>query len=111
MIDLNNLKKITLKIGAKRIKNGANLSFDFLKHCAGELVEAVNAKFSYENAVVYSEDKTALEESKKNYADELADVIICVLNEAEKADIDIEKAIFDAVEKNRKRAEGIGDKL
>lgn len=37
MIDLNNLKKITLKIGAKRIKNGANLSFDFLKHCAGQL--------------------------------------------------------------------------
>lgn len=39
------------------------------------------------------------------YAHELSDIIICVLNEAEMAEIDIEKAILEVVEKNRLRAE------
>ena len=41
----------------------------------------------------------------------LADIICCVLIIAGKEKIDIEQAIMDCIEKNRRRAEGTGDKL
>ena len=118
MIDLNELKKTTLEIGEKRIANGANLNPDFLKHCAGELVEVVNARQEFKTceSLIVSEVDTnetmvkRCKNLKTEYAHELADIIVCVLNEAEVANIDIEKAIFEVVEKNRLRAEGKGDK-
>ena len=48
---------------------------------------------------------------KKEFASELSDIICCVLITAGKEGIDIEKAVLDCIEKNRKRAEGKGDKL
>lgn len=118
MINLNELKKTTLEIAKKRIANGANLDNDFLKHCGGELVEAVNARYAFATGMnmtlnirpVTKEISEAIDKLQADYACELADIIICVLNEAEKVHIDIEKAILKVVEKNRLRAEGKGDK-
>lgn len=109
MIDLNELKKITLGIYEKRRANGANLGTDHLKHCAGELVEAVNAREEFYERGKRVEEKHYIK-LQTEYAHELSDIIICVLNEAEKANIDIEKAILEVVEKNKLRAEGKGDK-
>lgn len=111
MIDLNELKKTTLEIGKKRIANGANLGTDHLKHCAGEVIEAVKARQEFKNceSLIVSEvdtNETMIKRCKNlktKYAHELADIIVCVLNEAE-------KAILEVVEKNRLRAEGKGDK-
>jgi len=118
MMDLNKIKKITLEVGMARIRNGANLcKGDFLKHCAGEVVEAVQERFrldtfEWERGYCNFESFTdELYKIKHSYSHELADIIICVLNEAEKADIDIEQAILEVIEKNKLRAEGKGDKL
>lgn len=105
MIDLNELKKETLRIAKKREENGAFVktnSFDTLKHCATEVVEATE---------VYSESKKLGVNMISLLSSELADVIVCMLNVAELEKIDIEKALLDCVEKNRKRSEKIGDKL
>lgn len=118
MIDLNELKNVTWEIGKKRIENGAKLSDgDFLKHCAGELVEAVIERNNFDNHLseIYDWDYESFVEKaneiKKRYSHELADIIICVLNEAAKTDIDIENAILEVIEKNKLRAERKGDKL
>lgn len=118
MMDLNEIKKITLEVGRARIKNGAKLcGGDFLKHCAGEVVEAVQERFRLDTFIAEHGyyDSGSLDdqanEIKHSYSHELADIIICVLNEAEKAKIDIEKAILEVIEKNKLRAEGKGDKL
>ncbi|MCQ2575305.1 MAG: hypothetical protein MJ162_01080 [Treponema sp.] len=118
MMDLNEIKKITLEVGKARIKNGAKLcDGDFLKHCAGEVVEAVQERFKLDTFIAehgYYDSGSWGDEADKiklSYSHELADIIICVLNEAEKADIDIEKAILEVIEKNKLRAEGKGDKL
>ena len=50
-------------------------------------------------------------EDEKHFESELADIICCVLIIAGKEDIDIERAIYDCIEKNERRANGIGDKL
>jgi len=109
MIDLNELKKETLRIAKKREENGAFVktnSFETLKHCATEVVEATQVYTEY----VFVKD-SGVRYSTHNLASELADVIVCVLNVAELEKIDIEKALLDCVEKNKKRSEKIGDKL
>lgn len=109
MIDLNELKKQTWEIYKKRVANGATIETDHLKHCAGELIEAVNAREEFYERGKRVEEKRYIK-LQTEYAHELADIIICVLNEAEKANIDIENAILEVVEKNKLRAEGKGDK-
>lgn len=112
------LRKLLWKLERPELKTG--LSFvmgDFLKHCAGEVVEAVQERFKLDTFIAEHGyyDSGSLDdqanEIKHSYSHELADIIICVLNEAEKADIDIEQAILEVIEKNKLRAEGKGDKL
>lgn len=108
MIDLNELKKETLRIAKKREENGAfaeTSSFGMLKHCATEVVEATQALAEYVSIKKLGVNMINILSS------ELADVIVCVLNVAELENIDMEKALLDCVEKNRKRSEKIGDKL
>ena len=107
-MDLNELSKIAFNISEERQKHGAfgkreNSVQNLLKYCAGEVVEAMEAYKDY-NDIESAQDK-------KGFADELADIICCCLIIAGKENIDIEKAILDCIEKNRKRAEGVGDKL
>lgn len=105
MIDLNGLVAESVIISKKRTENGGTESFsvqNLLKHCATEVVEAMEAY------VEHAKKKT--DETKKNFVLELADVVCCCMIVAGHEDIDLEKAIEDCVEKNRLRAEGKGDK-
>ena len=93
MIDLNNIAKQSLKIAEHRKQKTDALSC--LKHCAGEILEAVESYTMF----VYSPN-----EEKDSFPDELADVIMCILTLSAKENIDIEQAILTCLKKNRKRA-------
>lgn len=104
MIDLNELKRIALENAEKRQKNGAKIDTDtrkMIKHCATEVVESAEAYNSMVDGVA----------NKEIFAGEIADIICCCMIIAGKEDIDIERAIYDCVKKNERRANGIGDKL
>lgn len=132
MIDLNGLCKIALANAEQRQKNGGHIKADtrsMLKHCAMEVIEATEAATGYldlKSLADFSEaeleDKwSGLEEPdvaeetfqgyKSHLESELADIICCVLIIAGREGIDIEKVIDGCIEKNRRRAEGTGDKL
>lgn len=99
MIDLNGLTKQSYQTAYQRERNGAIISTDtlrMLKHCAGEVIEATDCY-----AVRHFD----------GFVHELSDVIMCCLIIAGKHNIDIEKALNDCHEKNRRRAEKQGDKL
>lgn len=105
MINLNELCKTAFVNAEQRQKNGGHIKADtrfMLKHCATEVVEAMEA---------YSLSMPRYGCINQQFADELADIICCVLIIAGQEVIDIEKAITRCIEKNRKRAEGVGDKL
>lgn len=110
MIDLNKLCKVSLENADERHSHGAHIDTDtrkMLKHCATEVVEAMEAWTKYQDDGVNYDDYVYPE----HFASELADIICCCLIIAGKEKIDIEKAVNACIEKNRKRAEGIGDKL
>lgn len=105
MIDLNSLCKTAFEIAKARHKNGGHIKADTLsmiKHCATEVIEATEA---YTNSMI------RYGSINQQFADELADIICCVLIIAGREEIDIEKAVNGCIEKNRRRAEGTGDKL
>ena len=59
-------------------------------------------------ALIHSEVSEALEadrhdESKSSYAEELADIVIRVLDHAEEQDIDLEQHIYAKMSENRER--------
>ena len=90
MIDLNILSIVAVDNSKKR----ENV-LEPLKHCACEVVEAMEA-FTF-----YREYKTDI--LKEQLAGELADVIMCVLVIAGQEKIDIENALTECAEKNRAR--------
>lgn len=131
MIELNGTASIARNIAEARQKNGANIYTDtvhMLKHCATEVVEAMEAYVNY-SALKQLGDMTkegeemfegleepdtayqAFLEDRKRFSSELGDIVSCVLIIAAQECIDIEKAILDCTEKNRKRANKQGDKL
>ena len=124
MIELNELSKKALEIANKRKENGAKIDTEtvkMLKHCATEVVEAMEAFVDYKGMKQLTnngkdfEEPDVVEETfnkdKMNFAFELGDIISCALIIAANENIDIEKVLLDCTEKNRKRAEKIGDKL
>ena len=117
MLDLNELAKLSHDIAKEREKHGLGAdTVTCLKHCAGEVCEALQAfndwqvDLRFANVSMGVTDPDWQKNYKKDYSLELADVIICVLIAAANSNIDIEMALTECVEKNRKRAEGIGDK-
>jgi NTP pyrophosphatase (non-canonical NTP hydrolase) len=94
MIKLNEIAKKSLQ-NAKDRGQGTD-TIKALKHCAGEVLESVEAYTRF----VYSPKEEA-----DTFPDELADVIMCILTISAAENIDIEKAILSCLEKNRKRAE------
>lgn len=105
MVDLNGFCKFSLANAEQRQKNGGHIKTDthsMLKHCATEVVEATEA---YTNSMI------RYGSINQQFADELADIVCCVLIIAGREEIDIEKAVNDCIEKNRRRAEGTGDKI
>lgn len=111
-MNLNAVAKASYETAKKRQENGANISIktrDMLKHCATEVVEAMEA---YTIMNCYPQlNKPEQEISKDRFASELADIICCAAIIAHAEEIDLDKAVADCLEKNKKRAEGTGDKL
>lgn len=111
MVDLNNRCRIAHNIALMRQKNGANIKTDtlsMLKHCATEVVEATEAYTKV--MAIFEKPGCCSFEDTDNFRAELADIVCCVLIIAGHEGIDIEDAINECIEKNRKRAEGTGDK-
>lgn len=67
-----------------------------LKHCAGEVCEAVETYDQY----LYE----YIESRRNKLAEELADIITCALIAAANEDIDIERALQECQQKNEARA-------
>mgnify|MGYP002518028777 FL=1 len=111
-MNLNEIAKANYETARKRQENGANISVEtraMLKHCATEVVEAMEA---YTRMDSYPQlNKPEQEIFKDHFASELADIICCCAIIACEENIDLDKTIADCLDKNRKRAEGIGDKL
>ncbi len=77
--------------------------FSTLKHCAGEVTEAVEAFTKLDR--LYDRASPNLADSLfKSLGSELADIIICVLTASYEAGINIEEAIYEAMQKNARRA-------
>lgn len=98
MINLNEHAKKAQETSQKRFaeKPVRECSIEILKHCAGEVCEAVEAYSDY----LYEDSKGR----RDKLAAELADIITCALIAAANEDIDIEKALQDCQQKNEARA-------
>lgn len=99
-MNLNEHAKKAQKIAFNRwYKTGVEYNtIAILKHCAVEVCEAVEAYKEY----LYEPSKIRHEK----LADELADIITCVLIAAADEGINIEKALQACQQKNEKRAAG-----
>lgn len=107
-LSLNEIAKLSCENAKRREANGGHVSVEtmsMLKHCATEVAEAVEAYTRW------NWDEEHLQESKDSFASELADIICCCTIIAGRELIDLDKAVAACLEKNRKRAEGTGDKL
>lgn len=121
MADLNLLSKVAFVNAVKREEadrkhNSVNTD-EMLKHTAGEVVEALQAFNEWQEELKFGgvsmgvTDPEFVTDTKQHFSSELADIICCVLIIAGRHNLDIEKAVLDCMDKNRKRAKGIGDKL
>lgn len=107
---LNKIAEQSYRNAVKRRQNGANIdtsTIPMLKHTATEVVEATQAFVDF----LYFIRTDSAFDYKEKFAGELADIICCVAIVAEANNIDLDKAVADCLKKNRKRAEGTGDKL
>lgn len=74
---------------------------DVFKHMAGEVIEAQQARQIY---LTHLWNPISLEKLENEYADELADVIICALSAAARSELDIEAALARKMKCNEQRA-------
>ena len=120
MVNLNTLSNQCYNIAELREKNGANISTQTnqtLKHCATEVIEAMEAYNIWQEELKYSgigigvTDPGFQIDYKKEFEYELADIICCVLSVCGKYNIDIETVLQEKINKNDLRAEMKGDKL
>ena len=97
MIDLNEHAQKAQEIAFNRWKK-EDVDYHtpaILKHCAGEVCEAVEAYNQY----LYE----YIESNRNKLAAELADIITCALIAAANEDINIEKALQECQQKNEAR--------
>lgn len=114
MINLNELASQAYITAKKREKNGAFIHTEpmaILKHCATEVVEATEAFCDYREALNNDNLEMLKNEWIEKFENEIADIIVCCLIVSGYSMIDIEKALNRVMEKNRLRAEKMGDKL
>lgn len=81
-----------------------------LKHCATEVIEATEAFCNY-CETLNNDNLETLDKSRKDFENEISDIIVCCLIISGYSIIDVEKALNRVMEKNRLRAEKMGDKL
>lgn len=113
-MNLNETAKKCFENAVKRHANGGNVSVDtfhMLKHCATETVEACAAHERWDTVAQYTNDQQTLREYKLDFEREVADILCCALIICGAESLDAERIIAECMEKNRLRAEGIGDKL
>lgn len=115
-LSLNEIAKLSYENAKKREANGGHISAEtrsMLKHCATEVIEAAEAYSEWTDVDCGAEGVNfpTQTEAKRAFAMELADIICCCTIIAGRENIDLDKAVADCLGKNRKRAEGIGDKL
>lgn len=114
MFNLNELAVMAYENAAKREAKDGKVSTDtriMLKHTATEVVEAMEAYTELARVREQNKDTevcTFYDESQ--FMSELADIVCCVLIIAEKENVDMEYALTACMEKNYKRAIGVGDK-
>ena len=99
MLDLNYLCKMSFENARKRAEHEPTIklgTMETLKHCVGEVVEATEAYTRFIRTPIVT---------KEAFADELADIICCVLTICGQENIDIELALTKCMEKNADRAE------
>lgn len=106
-MNINQLAKLALQISRQRMRNGAKIDDDTLKAAAGEICEAFEARAFYNKA--RNAGKIDVK-AKEHFAEELADVIICILITAAETGVNINDALQKKIMKNKKRAELKGDK-
>ena len=94
-MNLNEASQKALEIAEKRGIH--ETTFEALKHCAGEVLEAVDA---YDNWSMLDNPQG----KKEEFENELADVIICILSISGAERIDIEQAISRKMLINEGRA-------
>lgn len=112
-MNLNEIAENAHRTAITRERNGGAVKIrDILKHTAGEVVEAAQAREVWANEECINDiDKFVLRcREREDYAEELADVLICVLIAAYDDNIDIEAAINSKMQKNAQRAALEGDK-
>ena len=118
-MNLNDMATEMLCIAREREINGGikSDSKSLFKHMATEVIEAEEAFFFFDNEIpqvpgdIHLPPDELRQEKRKTLGGELADVIACVLIICARENIDIEKAVSDCLEKNKKRALKKGDKL
>ena len=104
-MNLNEIAENAHRTAITRERNGGAVKIrDILKHTADEVVEAAQAREAWAS-VEYIDGI-----DKEDYAEELADVLICVLIAAYEDNIDIEAAVNLKMQKNAQRAALEGDK-
>lgn len=103
-MNLNELSCNAYFTARLREKNGGVKCKDILKHMAGEVIEAAEAREIW-GAQTYDEGA-----EKDAYAEELADVLICVLIAAARDEVNLDEAVNLKMRKNAERAALEGDK-
>jgi len=98
MIDLNEMKEESLDIAIRRGQEVDGISC--LKHCAGEVAEAIDAYKDFEQ--VHGKFSGPSSEAY-NLRMELADIIMCVLTLCAREHLDIEEALRHCIKKNKAR--------
>lgn len=104
-MNLNEASEKAFEISIKRnqYKGDGNDTIRALKHCACEVVEAVDA---YDNWSVFDTSVG----TKEEFENELADIIICILSVSGLERIDIEQAISRKMLINEGRAKNDSNK-
>jgi len=132
MIELNDFCKKSFEVAKARQDNGGKINvdtFQMLKHCATEVIEATESFVDYNNIKNIADDLSATDieekwesqeepdvceeyyqESRKRFISELADIISCCVIIAGKEGFDLEQALNDCYERNKLRSENKGDK-
>lgn len=99
-MNLNETAENAHRTAIERERNGGPKIRDILKHAAGEVIEAAEARV-----------RSGYEMQGDEYGEELADVIICILIAAYEDGVDIENAVNEKLRINAQRAAMQGDKL
>lgn len=116
MIDVNEIAKKAFSYANKRaFSEDLESPCDVIgmcRHASSELFEVIDAYnkwseyyFDESHKAVFTKENIGVVKCKVAFADEISDVIMCMLIIAKAQGVDIEKALEKCLEKNRQRAD------